>query len=429
MKFETNNTQVTLIQKKSQLFIKIAVCLILLGFTYRFYFPTPVIVVRDDDRKSRSSMQPETADETLPDHFPGNNTGIYEGSTECDIFTGEWVRDLTGPWYTNRTCSGIQQHQNCMMNGRPDTDYIYWRWSPFECKLPAFDPKMFLHFMRNKSMAFIGDSISRNQVQSLFCILSQVEEPVEVYHDEEYRSKRWVFESNNFTLSVIWSPFLTKAKIFEDNDGHSSGAVQLHLDELDPVWVDEFSNFNYIMIGGGKWFLKAAIYYENNTIIGCHNCNKANISEVSFYHAYRKAIRTVLNFIKKSDHELFAFLRTTTPDHFENGEWNTGGYCNRTVPFKNGEINMGDIDMLMRDIELEEYENAKEGMYGPVLRLFDTTRLSLLRPDGHPGPYRVFHPFDGNDGNVKVQNDCLHWCLPGPIDSWNDLIMNLLLRG
>lgn len=278
-------------------------------------------------------------------------------------------------------------------------------------------------------MAFIGDSISRNQVQSLLCILSQVEEPVEVYHDEEHRSKRWVFESNNFTLSVIWSPFLTKAKIFEDNDGHSSGAVQLHLDELDPVWVNEFNNFNYIMIGGGKWFLKTAIYYENNTIIGCHSCNKANISDVSFYQTYRKAIRTVLNFIKKSDHELFVFLRTTTPDHFENGEWNTGGYCNRTVPFKNEEIDMRDIDRLMRDIELEEYENAREGMYGPVLRLFDTTRLSLLRPDGHPGPYRVFHPFDGNDGNVKVQNDCLHWCLPGPIDSWNDLIMNLLLRG
>ncbi|GJW34416.1 trichome birefringence-like protein 26, partial [Tanacetum coccineum] len=91
-----------------------------------------------------------------------------------------------------------------------------------------------------------------------------------------------------------------------------------------------------------------------------------------------------------------------------------------TVPFKNGEIDMRDIDMLMRDIELEEYENAKEGMHGSALRLFDTTRLSLLRPDGHPGPYRVFHPFDGHDGNAKVQNDCLHWCLPGPIDSWND---------
>nr|GEX01846.1 protein trichome birefringence-like 26 [Tanacetum cinerariifolium] len=57
------------------------------------------------------------------------------GSPDYDIFTGEWASDLTGPW--------------------------------------------------NKSMVFIGDTISRNQVQLLFCILSQVEEPVKVYHDEE----------------------------------------------------------------------------------------------------------------------------------------------------------------------------------------------------------------------------------------------------
>ncbi|GKD50659.1 trichome birefringence-like protein 25, partial [Tanacetum coccineum] len=62
---------------------------------------------------------------------------VNASSPNYDIFTGEWI-----------TC-------------------------PFECKLSAFDPKMFLPFIRNKSMVFIGDSISRNQVQSLFCILSQ----------------------------------------------------------------------------------------------------------------------------------------------------------------------------------------------------------------------------------------------------------------
>lgn len=277
-------------------------------------------------------------------------------------------------------------------------------------------------------MAFIGDSISRNHVQSLLCILSQVEEPVEVYHDEEYRSKRWVFESYNFTLSVIWSPFLLKARIFEDNDGHSSGAIELHLDELDSVWVNELSNFNYVVISGGKWFLKTAVYYENNAIVGCHNCDNENLTETGFDYAYQKALRTALGYIVGSDHKVDVFFRTTTPDHFENGEWNTGGYCNRTGPFRNGEVNLTDVDVIMREIELEEFENAKEVTSESVLRLFDTTRLSLLRPDGHPGPYREFHPFDGKVGSVNVQNDCLHWCLPGPIDSWNELMMSLLLH-
>ncbi|KAK1269058.1 hypothetical protein QJS04_geneDACA008153 [Acorus gramineus] len=48
--------------------------------------------------------------------------------------------------------------------------------------------------------------------------------------------------------------------------------------------------------------------------------------------------------------------------------------------------------------------------------------MSLLRPDGHPGPYREFHP------SSKVQSDYLHWCLPGPIDAWNDVVM-LMVRG
>ncbi|KAI3796600.1 hypothetical protein L1987_39278 [Smallanthus sonchifolius] len=364
MKLAITNTQIVLNQKQNQVLVKIAVCLILIGFTYRFYISSLIqispVIVADDDPKLPSPPPPTTVVSLTPsDQFPANDTGIQLG----------WLVIFT---------------------------ILQW-------------------FSTNVSL----------EAASLF----QVEEAIEVYHDEEYRSKRWFFGSYNFTLSVIWSPFLLKANIFEDNDGHSLGAIELHLDELDSVWVNEFSNFNYIMISGGKWFLKTAIYYEKNTIIGCHNCNKKNLTEIAFGHAYRKALRTTVGFITKPNHKVYTFLQTTTPDHFENGEWNTGGYCNRTGPFKYGEVNMRDVDVIMRDIELEEFENAKELMNGSGLRLLDTTRLSLLRPDGHPWPYRGFHPFEGKDRDVHVQNDCLHWCLPGPIDSWNDLMTSLLLHG
>lgn len=91
----------------------------------------------------------------------------------------------------------------------------------------------------------------------------------------------------------------------------------------------------------------------------------------------------------------------------------------------------------MRTIELEEFRKAKaeaEGSgEGIRLELLDTYRLSLQRPDGHPGPYRTFHPFakekeKEKEKNGVVQNDCLHWCLPGPIDAWNDLLMAMLIN-
>lgn len=256
-----------------------------------------------------------------------------------------------------------------------------------------------------------------------------MEQAVTVYHDKDYKSRRWNFPSYNFTLSVIWTPFLIKASIFEDFDGVSSNIAKLYLDELDPVWAEQYKNLDYIEIGGGKWFLKTAIYYENKRIVGCHNCPQKNIPEVGFAYAYRKTLNSTLKFITRSKHKAYTLFRTSTPDHFENGEWNTGGYCNRTVPYKEGEVKLVDVDETLRKIELDEFNKAVKLGHGTgELGLFDTTYLSLLRPDGHPGPYRKFQPFSSKENNVKVQVDCLHWCLPGPIDTWNALLMEMLLN-
>ncbi|KAI9152780.1 hypothetical protein LWI28_001056 [Acer negundo] len=84
---------------------------------------------------------------------------------------GEWVPNPEGPYYTNTTCWAIYEHQNCMKFGRPDTDFMKWRWKPDGCDLPIFNPAQFLEIVRGKSLAFIGDSVARNQMQSLICLL------------------------------------------------------------------------------------------------------------------------------------------------------------------------------------------------------------------------------------------------------------------
>ncbi|ESW07224.1 hypothetical protein PHAVU_010G111700 [Phaseolus vulgaris] len=424
------------LQKHNHMCVKLGVSIFLVGLAVRlllwdsFSFSSVVESPPLEDAKavspvlSSSDLQPFDSDD-----FPESNQNQTQISKDekCDLFVGEWVPDKSGPEYTNESCRVIEPHQNCMKNGRPDSGYLNWRWSPRNCELPKFNPKKFLKFMRNKSLSFIGDSISRNHVQSLLCILSKVEPAVEIYHDKEYRSKIWKFRSHNFTLSVIWTPFLVKAAIFEDMNGVTSSEIQLYVDTLDQ-WTHQYENFDYVVIGGGKWFLKTAIYHENRTVTGCHYCPGKNLTELGFDYAYRKVLQEVFKFFTNSNHKATVLFRTTTPDHFENGEWFSGGYCNRTVPFKEGQIHMIDVDSIMRGIELEEFEKATSlGSQRVNLKLLDTTLLSLLRPDGHPGPYRKFQPF-AKDKNAKVQNDCLHWCLPGPIDSWNDIIMQMIVN-
>lgn len=82
--------------------------------------------------------------------------------------------DNAPPAYNNQTCSYIQDTQNCLRNGRHDSRYLYWKWKPSGCEALRGKPEAFLESMYGQKLAFIGDSIARNQMQSLLCILSQV---------------------------------------------------------------------------------------------------------------------------------------------------------------------------------------------------------------------------------------------------------------
>jgi len=99
-----------------------------------------------------------------------NNTEIKQ----CDIFSGRWMHTSRPPYYTNDTCHWIIDQQNCIKFGRPDREYLHWRWRPDECELPLFNATQFLNLLRGKKMVFVGDSVGRNQMQSLLCLLSHV---------------------------------------------------------------------------------------------------------------------------------------------------------------------------------------------------------------------------------------------------------------
>lgn len=415
--------------KQHHLLVTLAASTLLLGLACHFFFSdeSPVSETLFLQKNVTASKQPPPAEIPLSSV---NQTPQEKG--KCDLFTGNWIPNPAGPVYTNESCQLIEGHQNCIQNGRPDLGFLYWKWSPRECQLPPFDAVRFLGLMRDKSWALIGDSISRNHVQSLLCMLSKVEQPVQVYHDAEYKSKRWQFPSHNFSISVIWSPLLVKSAIFEDDYGVSKSALQLHLDKLDN-WTKVYEAVDYVIISTGEWFLKPGVYYLNETIVGCHYCPGTNLTELGFGYAYREALRHVLNFITSSNHKGVVFFRTSTPDHFENAEWNNGGNCPRTSPVKEGETELTEVKKILLRIELEEFKAAEGAAVnasgnGTNLKLLDFTKLLLVRPDGHPGPYRYPYPF-AKDKNATVQNDCLHWCLPGPIDTLNDLIMEMIKNG
>jgi hypothetical protein len=97
-----------------------------------------------------------------------------DAAVSCDVFSGSWVRDDGGGGaaaYTGYNCPVIDAEFNCQLYGRPDSDYLRYRWKPAGCELPRFDGADFLTRMKGKTVMFVGDSLGRNQWESLICLL------------------------------------------------------------------------------------------------------------------------------------------------------------------------------------------------------------------------------------------------------------------
>ncbi|KAK9276661.1 hypothetical protein L1049_006197 [Liquidambar formosana] len=382
--------------------------------------------------------------QSLTDQLPHNDPIIITTSSSsspqeeeradeiaCDYTNGKWVHDKLGPLYNGTSCGTIKDGQNCIIHGRPDLGYMNWRWKPKQCQLPRFDPNSFLQLLQNKHLAFVGDSMARNQLESLLCMLASVSPPDLVYQDGgDNKFRRWNFASHNINVSIYWSPFLVKG-LEKSNNGPNYN--KLYLDSVDERWAMDMNHIDMFVLSIGHWFLHPAVYFEGDSVLGCHYCPGLNHTEIGFFDVFRKAIKTTLKTIIErrgaNANAIDVIVTTFSPSHFE-GDWDKAGACPKTKPFKEGEKPLEGMDADMRKIEVEEVEAAKANakqFAGLRLEALDVTKLSLMRPDGHPGPYMNPFPY-ANGVTDRVQNDCVHWCLPGPIDTWNEILLEVMKR-
>ncbi|KAL6125501.1 hypothetical protein ACLB2K_073558 [Fragaria x ananassa] len=150
----------------------------------------------------------------------------HSSRSKCQLSAGKWVYDQSYPLYDS-TCPYLSTAVTCQKNGRPDSDYEKWRWKPNRCSIPRFDALKFLGKMRRKRIMLMGDSIMRNQWESLVCLVQGVVPTAR--KRVTYNGPSMAFHAMDFEVSIefTWAPLLV-----ELNKGAANKRI-LHLDLIE----------------------------------------------------------------------------------------------------------------------------------------------------------------------------------------------------
>lgn len=285
--------------------------------------------------------------------------------------------------------------------------------------------------MRGKTLAFAGDSIAQNQMESLLCILWQVDTPINL---SDRRMSRWIFNSTSTTIIRIWSPWLlhnSKEALGIAPDGLS----KVFLDVPDKTLMELLPSFDVIVLSFGHWFVTPSAYILNGKVVGGQSwwplqAGKMQMNNIDAFGASTETCLTAV--ATKPNFKGIAILSTYSPDHYERATWNVGGSCTGKVKPLDKAVRDGFIDA-MHEKQVASFRKVvkNSGKQGSKLKLMSITKPFALRVDGHPGPYTNLDPNKmtqrGPDGRPPPQ-DCLHWCMPGPIDKWNDMLFETIQR-
>ncbi|CAI9098453.1 OLC1v1035099C1 [Oldenlandia corymbosa var. corymbosa] len=221
-------------------------------------------------QKFSSESGNEDRSEKDPSHSPSNENVQEVGSVSwrdvsdsiswktCDVYKGNWVKDEEYPLYKPGSCPYVDEAFDCQNNGRPDSEYLKWRWKPDGCDLPRFNATDFLVRLRGKRLMLVGDSMNRNQFESLLCLLHEgLQNKSKMYEVHGYKITKgrgyyiFKFEDYNCSVEFVRSHFLVKEGIRINRQGNSNPT--LSIDRIDKS-AGRWQRADILVFNTGHWW-------------------------------------------------------------------------------------------------------------------------------------------------------------------------------
>ncbi|PIA53755.1 hypothetical protein AQUCO_00900377v1 [Aquilegia coerulea] len=356
-----------------------------------------------------------------------NSQTSNPSSSLCDYNDGSWIYDPTvrsNPRYDN-TCKEIFKGWNCISGNKSNgRDLINWRWKPNHCDLSPFNPIRFLHRFRNTNIGFIGDSLNRNMFVSFVCTLKRVSNEVKKWRPAG-ADRGYTFLQYNLTVAYHRTNLLARYGRWSANGGvlESLGYKQgfrVDVDIPDGTWAEAPSFHDIVILNTGHWWWAPSKFDPVNSPMLFFEKGLPIVPPIKPEHGLDMVLKHMIMFVEKNMRaDAIRFFRTQSPRHFEGGDWDQGGSCQRVQPLLQEQVEeFFSLESNGTNVEARMVnQHLFKALKGSSFRILDITHMSEFRADAHPSA-----------AGGKKHDDCMHWCLPGLTDTWNDLFITYLNR-
>ncbi|KAJ9452053.1 Protein ALTERED XYLOGLUCAN 4 [Diplonema papillatum] len=317
--------------------------------------------------------------------------------------SGQWVLDDSRAQHFNYDgvgripgCCGAHAKAANQQRAAP-----MYKWVPDTCDLADFNEELFCKSLAGRDLIIVGDSI--NELWH-FSIVQELGDRRDHTKKEGVAGSKKACPSHPICHRYYPKPLKLR---FITNQLLQMKSTR----RVSRSWWKYLDGFGLLVINAGAWMYDPGLAKNNHYV---------PVTE----ELYAQYMQTAADYLQQHFNGTIVF-RTTYPGHpdCQNHDRPVASPQPRPYPAAYLKYRWEAI--------FERNEIAKKIFSSIGAFILDVEPMTTLRPDGH---LSVFHPNNWNwvgGKPVRTPNstfsDCLHYCIPGPMDTWTQLLMNLLM--